>query len=142
MKDFQIISNPQVEQIFNNYPNSVRSKMLKLRELIIKTAQETERISRLEETLKWGEPGYLTKYGSTLRMDLKAKTPNKYAMYFQCTSRLVTTFRVMFKNTFNFEGERAIIFSLEEEIVEPELKLCIKAALSYHKVKHLPSLGI
>ncbi len=142
MKELQIISNPLAEQVFNNYPDSVRSKMLKLRELIIKTAKETEGISRLEETLKWREPSYITKFGSTLRMDWKAKTPNQYAMYFQCTSRLVPTFSVMFKNTFNFEGKRAIIFDLDKEIAEPELKLCIKAALTYHKVKHLPTLGI
>jgi hypothetical protein len=109
---------------------------------VIKTAQEIDEISSVEETLKWGEPSYLTKNGSTIRMDWKPKTPNQYAMYFKCTSRLVETFKVIYKNTFNFEGKRAIVFQLEDEIPIEALKKCIKAALTYHKVKHLPTLGM
>ena len=142
MKDLLIKANPEVDFIFNNYPDSVRDKMIALRKLVIETAKETEGITKLEETLKWGEPSYLTKNGSTIRMDWKSKSPSQYAMYFQCTSRLVETFRIMFKNTLSFEGKRAIVFRLEDKIPTEELKHCIKAALTYHKVKHLPSLGI
>lgn len=113
-----------------------------LRKLVIETAKETDEISELEETLKWGEPSYLTKIGSTLRMDWKAKFPDQYALYFQCTSRLVKTFRILFKNKFSFEGNRAIIFQMGDKIPAEVLKHCIKAALTYHKVKHLPTLGI
>lgn len=116
--------------------------MLVLRQLVLQTAKETAEVEELEETLKWGEPSYVTKIGSTLRMDWKSKTPDQYAMYFQCTSRLVDTFKGLFKNTFEFEGKRAIIFQLDDKIPEEELKYCIKAALTYHKVKHLPTLGI
>lgn len=142
MSDLKIITDPKVELVFNNYPDPVRDKMLRLRKLIIETAKETEEITRLEETLKWGEPGYLTKIGSTIRMDWKQKSPNQYAMYFQCTSRLVDTFKILFKNRFDFEGKRAIVFGLKDEIPVEELKYCIRAALTYHKVKHLPTLGI
>jgi hypothetical protein len=75
-------------------------------------------------------------------MDWKQRSPDHYAMYFQCTSRLVETFKMIFKNTFDFKGKRAIIFQLENKIPTEELKYCIKAALTYHKVKHLPTLGI
>jgi hypothetical protein len=54
----------------------------------------------------------------------------------------VETFKRIFKNSLDFEGKRAIIFQLNEEIPKEELKYCIKAALMYHKVKHLPTLGI
>ena len=142
MKDIQLKINPKVELKFNNYPNSARNKMLALRDLVVETAKEIDEITQLEETLKWGEPSYLTKIGSTIRMDWKSKSPSQYAMYFQCTSRLVETFRMVFKNTLTFEGKRAIVFQLEDEIPAEELKHCIKAALTYHKVKHLPTLGI
>ncbi|WP_339918351.1 DUF1801 domain-containing protein [Yeosuana marina] len=142
MKDLQIKTNSQVEIVFNNYPDSVRNKMLALRNLIIETAQETEEVKIVEETLKWGEPSYLAKTGSTIRIDWKSKSPNQYAMYFQCTSRLVETFKLIFNNTFNFEGKRAIIFTLDDKIPTTELKYCIKSALIYHKVKHLPLLGL
>ena len=142
MKNLEIKTNPEVELVFRNYPESVRNKMLILRELIIETAKEINGLNLLEETLKWGEPSYLAKNGSTLRMDWKSKTPNQYAMYFKCTSRLVETFKMIFKNNFNFEGNRAIVFQMEDDIPKNELKDCIKTALTYHKVKHLPTLGI
>ncbi|WP_406683561.1 DUF1801 domain-containing protein [Seonamhaeicola sp. MEBiC1930] len=135
-------TNIKVESVFLNYPEPIKDKMFALRSLIIKTAEEIDNLNTLEETLKWGEPSYVTKHGSTLRIDWKSKTPNQYAMYFQCTSRLVSTFRSIFKNTFKFEGKRAIIFHVNDELEIEPLKACIKATLTYHKVKHLPTLGV
>lgn len=142
MRKLILKTNPKVDEIFANYPEAVRSKMQFLRELVIETAEETDGIEELEECLKWGEPSFVTKNGSTLRMDWKAKTPEQYAMYFQCSSRLVSTFKAVFNRSFQYEGNRAIVFQLNQKINERELKLCIKAALSYHKVKHLITLGI
>ncbi len=142
MKDLQIKINPEVKVVFDNYPDSVRNKMLALRELVLETAREIDGITNIEETLKWGEPSYLTKNGSTIRIDWKSKTPDQYAMYFKCTSRLVEVFKIIFKNRFDFEGNRAIVFQLNDIIPVEDLKYCIKAALTYHKVKHLPTLGM
>ncbi len=86
MGKLKLKTNPQVEAVFANYPDFVRDKMQFLRKLVIETAEETEGVTDLEETLKWGEPSFVTKNGSTLRMDWKEKAPDQYAMYFQCTS--------------------------------------------------------
>lgn len=142
MGKLNIIKNKKVDQVFDSYPETVRNKMQFLREMVIETAEEIEGLKEIEETLKWGEPSFITKKGSTLRMDWKEKTPGQYAMYFQCTSRLVATFRLVFYNKFQFEGNRAIIFQLDHKIPVKELKQCIKACLTYHDVKHLISLGI
>ena len=83
MKELKIKTDTKVEFVFNEYPAPVRDKMLFLRHLVIETAKATDGIEELEETLKWGEPSYLTKIGSTLRMDWKPKTPDQYAMYFK-----------------------------------------------------------
>ncbi|MUH34954.1 DUF1801 domain-containing protein [Zobellia amurskyensis] len=142
MNQLQLEINPEVQSVFDNYPDSVRDKLSFLRELIIETASEIDGLTNLEETLKWGEPSYFAKNGSTIRMDWKPKTPTQYAMYFKCTSRLVEVFKTSFKNRFEFEGKRAIVFQLNDKVPTEELKSCIKAALTYHKVKHLPTLGI
>ncbi|NMH87620.1 DUF1801 domain-containing protein [Flavivirga algicola] len=142
MKNIEIKTNPEVELVFGKYPDSAKKRMIRLRELIIETASETEGITHLEETLKWGEPSYLTKKGSTIRIDWKPKKPTQYAMYFQCTSRLIPTFRTIYKSTLDFEGKRAIILQLKDELPKEALKQCIIAALTYHKVKHLPLLGM
>lgn len=137
----KLISNPKVKEVFNNYPKSVQEKILHLRELVLCAASEIDGLDDLEETLKWGEPSYLTKHGSTVRMDWKVKTPEQFAIYFKCTSSLVPTFRTIYKDIFEFEKNRAIVFKISDKIPEIELKHCISMALTYHKIKHLPLLG-
>lgn len=142
MSKLEVMTNPAVESVFRNYPPAVRKKIENLRSLILEVANELDEVSSLEETLKWGEPSYLTKHGSTIRIDWKKKSPNLYAMYFQCTSKLVPTFKALYHGLFKFDGNRAIIFDMEEEILRQELMKCIAAGLRYHKLKHLPMLGM
>lgn len=113
-----------------------------LRELIIRTAEQIQGLEVIEETLKWGEPSYLAKQGSTIRMDWKPRNPDHYALYFKCTSLLVESFKKRFPTTFQYEGNRAILLSLDENLPVDEIGLCIETALLYHKVKHLPLLGL
>ncbi|MGD8927299.1 MAG: DUF1801 domain-containing protein [Thioalkalispiraceae bacterium] len=135
------INNPQVAEIFANYPESVRKKLVRLRQLILDTAKESDDIGELEETLKWGEPSYLATGGSTIRIDWKKSTPEQYAMYFHCKTKLVDTFRELYTDTFNFSGNRAIVFNKNDKIPVDELKYCIYLSLTYHRRKHLPLLG-
>lgn len=137
----RLTTNPKVETVFNNYPDSFREKLNILRQLILDTAAETEGVEELEETLKWGEPSYLAKKGSTVRLDWKKSKPEHYAIYFKCTSKLVVTFREIYGDKFSYENNRAIIFKPEDEVPVSELKHCISMALTYHRVKHLPLLG-
>ncbi|MEZ4721257.1 MAG: DUF1801 domain-containing protein [Flavobacteriales bacterium] len=137
-----IKSDPAVNEVFDNYPIEVKDKMLRLRQLVIASAKELDEVSEVEETLKWSEPSYVTKFGSTIRMNWKEKAPDQYAIYFKCTSRLVPTFKTVFKDLFEYEGTRAIVFKLDDMVPDEALKECIKAGLRYHKVKTLPLLGM
>lgn len=138
----KIQSNIKVEELLRTYPARVQKKLLNLRKLILETAGGINEITEIEETLKWGEPSYLTKIGSTIRFVWKKGKPDQYAIYFKCTSKLVPTFRKMYKDDFSFEGNRAIIFQMNDIIPVSKLKECIQAALCYHKIKDLPYLVI
>ncbi|MGB1248169.1 MAG: DUF1801 domain-containing protein [Chitinophagales bacterium] len=138
----KLTSNPEVQTKFDNYPENIKEKMLQLRALILDTAKNIEGLEELEETLKWSEPSYLTKHGSTIRINWKTKTPNQYAIYCQCTSLLIPTFKTVYGNQLDFEGSRAIIFKIDEEFPKEEIKECIAIALTYHKRKKLPLLGM
>jgi hypothetical protein len=130
--------NAVVAQVFEAYPSNVRKKLLALRELIFKTAASTQGVGELEETLKWGEPAYITsksKSGSTVRIDWKKSKPSQYAMYFHCQTNLVETFRTLFPNEFKFESNRAIIFTESEVVPTDSLAFCVAAALTYHRRK-------
>jgi hypothetical protein len=129
------IPNPEVAEVFESYPPKMREKLLFLRQLIFETAEETNGVGELEETLKWGEPSYLTpktKSGSTVRIDWKERDQNQYAMYFKCTTTLVASFREKYPTEFQYGGNRSIIFQEDEEVPVQELKDCISLALTYH----------
>lgn len=132
----------QVAEVFQTYPAAVQPVMLALRQLVFETADETAEVDAIEETLKWGEPSYLNKAGSTIRMDWKSGQPDQYAVYFHCKTTLVETFRELYPDTFRFEGNRAIIFGIDDEVPVEALKHCISLALTYHLRKGLPMLGV
>lgn len=134
--------NSQIEAVYDSYPDSIKPKLLALRRLIFDVATEHNDIDIIEETLKWGEPSYLSRHGSTIRLGWKKSQPNQYAIYFHCKTTLVDTFKELYRDQFHFEGNRAIVFSLDEEIPVDELKHCISLSLLYHRIKHLPMLGV
>ncbi|MFK7979348.1 MAG: DUF1801 domain-containing protein [Saprospiraceae bacterium] len=139
MSELKLTINPKVAEVFENYPDGFSEKLRQLRQLIISTAEEIG-IPALEETLKWGQPSYLAPKGSTVRLGWK-KSNNHYAIYFKCTSKLVLTFKEIYGDTFNYEKNRAIEFTLSDELPAKVLKHCIGMALQYHQVKHLLLLG-
>lgn len=141
MSSLKLRVNPKVAEVFANYPKEYQEKLNVLRHLILETAEELEEVKELEETLKWGEPSYLAKKGSTIRMDWKQKKPDQYALYFKCTSQLIPTFKAVYGDLFTYEKNRALLFTLEDELPVDALKHCISMALRYHRVKHLPLLG-
>jgi hypothetical protein len=129
------IVDPKVEEAFNGYHPAVRKKLMRLRMLIFDVASETEGVGELEETLKWGQPSYLTtksKSGSTIRIGREKKTEGDYAIYFKCQTSLVATFKERFKNKFRYEDNRAILFRVTDKIPVRELSHCIAMALTYH----------
>jgi hypothetical protein len=132
------IANPAVAKTFANYPPKLRAKLLSLRQLILDTASELKSVGPLEETLKWNEPAYLTnksKSGSTIRINRQPGSDTRYAIYFNCHTTLVDTFRTLYPNAFTYEGNRALIFDINATIAKKELQACISMALTYHRNK-------
>ena len=142
MQELKLETDPEVDRVFEDYPDDVRDKIILIRNIIIDAAHEAPEIEKLVETLKWGEPSYLAKHGSTVRVDWKAKNPSQYAIYFKCTSKLVPTFKKIYGDLFTFEGNRAIVFNMDEDIPIMELKNCIRTALEYHRRKNKPDLDM
>jgi hypothetical protein len=138
----EFVKSEKVSKLLENYPRTAQAKLNQLRKLIVATAEETEGVDKLVESTKWGEPSYLTKTGTTIRMDWKAKTPDTYYLYFICSTQLVNTFRIIFGDELEFEGDRAIVLDLKEPMPSIALKRCITLALNYQKVKHSPMLGV
>jgi hypothetical protein len=130
-------SDPAVDGVFDAYPRPVKTKLLALRRLILDTAKTTQGVGALEETLKWGQPSYLTsesKTGSTIRIDQVKAEAGQVAVYFHCQTNLVETFRELYPEL-NYSGNRAIVLDAADKLPEAELRHCVGLALTYHMGK-------
>jgi hypothetical protein len=129
-----------VAKKFDSYPAAARQKLLTIRAAVFEVA-EKEGMGKVTETLKWGEPAYLTKQGSTLRFDWKPKNPDQVSIYLNCNTTLVETFRLLYGDIFHIVGNREIQLPISESIPMTKLKACISMSLRYHKIKNIPLLG-
>jgi hypothetical protein len=128
-------SDPAVDAVFDAYPKPLRTKLLALRRLIFDTAKNTKDVGALQETLKWGQPSYLTtesKSGSTIRIDRVKSSAKQVALYFHCQTDLVATFRELYPNELAYSGNRAVILDADDELPEVPLRHCVGLALTYH----------
>ncbi len=127
-------ANSAVEAVFVAYPKPVKAKLLVLRRLILDTAKTTKGVGLVEETLKWGQPSYLTletKSGSTIRIDQVKAEAGQYAVYFHCQTKLVETFRELYPEL-RYGGNRCILLNANDKAPEAALRHCVALALTYH----------
>lgn len=127
-------SNTAVESAFLEFPAKERSLLLDLRELILETSDETDGVGLIEETLKWGEPAYLTmkpKSGTTIRLGIsKTGVP---ALFTHCQTTVVAAFQALFPDDFTYDGNRAVYVNELSAETRDKLRLLITHALTYHR---------
>ena len=127
---------PEVTAVFDTYPAEMADRLLILRQLILDTADAIG-ITDMEETLKWGEPSYVTKKGSTVRIAWKPAHPDQYSIFFKCTADLAPAFKARYPDTFTYGGNRSIDFAIHDKVPTDALTRCIAMALTYHLNKKL-----
>jgi len=131
------VGRPQAkaaDALFGKYPAPVKAKLLALRRLIFETAKTIKGVGALEETLKWGQPSYLTPEtgsGSTVRIDQVKPAADQVAVYFHCQTNLVETFRELYPEL-SYSGNRAVLLDAREKLPEAALRHCVALALTYH----------
>ncbi|WP_370981136.1 DUF1801 domain-containing protein [Agaribacterium sp. ZY112] len=130
----------KVQAKFETYPTKAKTQLLKIRSTTLELAKK-EKLGEVVESLKWGEPSYQTKHGSTLRIDWKEKSPNSISIYVNCKTKLIETYKELYPDTFHYIGQREIALPISGPLPLRELKVCISLCLRYHKIKHLPLLG-
>jgi Domain of unknown function (DU1801) len=125
-----------VAAAFSAFPERVRARLLEVRDLIFETAARIEGVGPLTETLKWGEPAYLTQAtssGSTIRLGWLQSSERACAVLFNCRTTLVDDFRNQFPDVFAYEKNRAILLDARKPLPEAPLCSCLGMALTYHR---------
>lgn len=124
-----------VASAFDAYPPAIRRKAMAIRKLIFETAARTAGVGRLTETLKWGEPAYLTeasRSGTTIRLGWKAARPDELGIFVHCQTTLIANFRRLYAGELQFDGNRAIVLERQARLPGTILRDCIRRALTYH----------
>ena len=124
----------EVSRAFDALPAPIGRRLLQVRALIFATAAAQDEIGGLTETLKWGEPAYLTDEtgsGSTIRLG-RLKDSEHAAILFNCKTTLVDTFRERFPDEFEYRQTRALLLPVTGRLPKPELSVCLLLALTYH----------
>ncbi len=130
-----LIQEKTVQAAFAEIPEPLRGKLLRIRRLIFETAVRTEGVGEITETLKWGQPSYLTekpKSGSTIRLGFTKESPSRAALFCHCQTDLISSYRELYRDQFDFEGNRALIVRSETPFPKKALSHCIALALTYH----------
>lgn len=133
MSLMQSIPTP-VLRAFQEIAPAHRKALLDVRELIFEVANNDPRVGPIEETLRWGEPAYITsknKTGSTIRLSIE-KVSGMPALFFNCKTTLVEEFRQQFGGLLAYSKNRAVILDGECDQHKSALKTCIATALTYH----------
>lgn len=124
----------EVSRVFDAFPAPIGKRLLQVRDLIFATAAAHDNVGRLTETLKWGEPAYLTDEtgsGSTIRLG-RLKDSDHAAILFNCKTTLVDTFRERFPDQFEYRQTRALLLPVAGRLPKQELSVCLSLALTYH----------
>lgn len=124
-----------VAAVFDAFPTAVRRRLLNVRGLMFETAAKVKGVGQLTETLKWGEPAYLTEQtgsGSTIRLGRLAHSDQYCAVLFNCRTTLIESFRDRFPDEFDFQQNRALVLPVKGRLPRTALSFCVAMALTYH----------
>ena len=125
--------SPKVQSAYDAFDDAQRDIALMLRDLIFAVAADTPQAGVVEETLKWGQPSYLTprtKSGSTLRIGTtKAGDTGIYA---HCGTTIISDYVATFPGDDRIDGNRGVLFASKDEINTDRLRHLIRHALTYH----------
>lgn len=130
-------SPPDVAAVLETCPASARAYAADLRALILDKAARLPDVGPLTETLKWGQPAFLTektKSGTTLRLGW-AETGASISLYVHCQTSLVAEWSARYGDELTFVGNREVSIPTDAPLPRAALKHCVAMALTYHSRK-------
>lgn len=123
-----------VADVFAQASPSTRAALGEVRALILDTAGTHPEIGPLTETLKWGQPSYLTeksKSGTTIRLGWDEEG-TAISLFVHCQTKVAEQWRTQYAGTLDIIGDRELRLPLSSPLPTDPLAHCIAMALTYH----------
>lgn len=130
----QQIDEPAVRAVFEAFTPRVRSRLLDLRALVFETAESLPEVGPIVESLRWGQPAYLTlasKTGTTVRLGCKEPDSGWCEVLVHCQTDLIETFVARHGAALSVEGTRAVRVRVDGALPIEPLRDFIALALTY-----------
>ncbi len=124
----------EVVDALARYRPEVQEALLALRAQIYEVAAEEGR-GPVEERLTWGSPTYSVTSGTSIRLGREKRTDGDFAMFFKCQTSMVPALRLRFGDALRFEGNRAVVFRLDEPFPSTAVREVVELALTYQDWK-------
>lgn len=135
MDDQKNFKNKDITDIFEGFSSNIRRNLLRIRDIIYEEALSNSCVDELEESLKWGQPSYVSKNkaGTPIRLGLEKKSPGTFGLYVNCSTNLIETVRHMYGDKLTYDGNRGVLLVENDPLPEEELRHIINLALTYHR---------
>lgn len=127
---------PEVAATVAIWPDPAQRAFHGIRAIIHQAAAAVPQVGLLTETLKWGEPAWLTAAsgsGTTLRIGWKSARPDRIAVLVNCRTGLIATLRDIYPDSFHYEGSRAACVALDAPLPDQAIDHFARLAQSYHR---------
>ncbi len=129
MTEFQ---DEKIKAAFLNFDRAARSSLLAARHLILSMTDKLDRVSSIEESLKWGQPSYapVPKTGTPIRLGVtKTGAPT---MFVHCQTTLVSDLEADNAHGLKTIDNRAVLLPSGDLADHPGLLNFVRLAFTYH----------
>jgi hypothetical protein len=119
----------RIAAAFNLADDQARMGLLKLRDLILETAETLPDIGPVGEALRWGQPSYISRKGTPLRLGVPKSA--RFGLFVHCQSRVIPNYIERYPAWDRIDGTRAVLFDRPDQIEPLRHGWLIRHALTY-----------
>ncbi|MGL5009050.1 MAG: DUF1801 domain-containing protein [Paracoccaceae bacterium] len=123
----------QVRAVFVGCSGPVRDGLLRLRGLIFAAAADHPEVGAVVESLRWGQPAYLTpETGAACSLRIGALREDGFGLFVHCQTDLIANFLAGPGAGHRHDGTRGVLFRDVTDIRDGPISMLIAGALTYH----------
>lgn len=122
-----------VQAVYDACPPPVRHGLHQLRGLILAQADLMPQIGPVTESLRWGQPAFLTlDSGAACSLRIGPVKGQGFGLFVHCQTGLIAAFAAGAGVGLRFGGTRAVLFDPSDRIDPAQISVLIGQALGYH----------